>query len=178
MTEQSTIATRLRQIRKDLRLSQYDIATLTKVSLPTWQNYEYGKNTPSSKVLEILSEKGYSIDWIINNNGFMKKSTSVKEQINPFQFNNNQEEISQTEKEEIFKTLKQSFDDIYNKIKTEAQNKENIIIPEIETATLAFRETLTILSIAKSSSEIDSLIKLTIEKETTKLLELLNYSKF
>jgi len=63
---------RLKLLRKDLKMSQREIAELLEIAPRSWQQYENGSNIPGGKVLEALLEKlNVNINWLLSGNGKM-----------------------------------------------------------------------------------------------------------
>lgn len=63
---------RLKLLRKDLKMSQREIAELLEIAPRSWQQYENGSNIPGGKVLEALLEKlNVNINWLLSGTGKM-----------------------------------------------------------------------------------------------------------
>ncbi len=64
------ISERLKEIRRDLGLTQKQMAMALKVTLRSYQKYEYGDALPSESVLELLSLKfDVNPDWVLTGEG-------------------------------------------------------------------------------------------------------------
>lgn len=76
---------RLEAIRKELgNLSQKGASEVFGLGENTWAVYERREKLPQDNVLEMLSGRGFSIDWLISGEGCMKKDQSrIIEQITP-----------------------------------------------------------------------------------------------
>lgn len=61
--------TRLKEIRKENKLTQKEIAIILNIARSTWTNYEYNKKQVSTLILLDLAKKyNYSIDYILGKN--------------------------------------------------------------------------------------------------------------
>ncbi len=67
----SSLADRLKIIRKNLKLSQKEMASKIGMSFPAWQGYELGKNEPGSAVIKDLVKLNYNANWILLGHGSM-----------------------------------------------------------------------------------------------------------
>ncbi len=63
---------RLKDIRKDLRLNQAEMAEKMGKNQTTWSGYEVGRNTIPHDVYMQLQEMGYNIEWLKEGIGEMK----------------------------------------------------------------------------------------------------------
>jgi transcriptional regulator with XRE-family HTH domain len=72
---------RLREIRKERKLNQREMAERFGVSLRSLQRYEDGSKFPDFVVLEKLAEFGYNLHWFITGDG--DKFLSKNQIINP-----------------------------------------------------------------------------------------------
>ena len=66
----SDVAERLIQIRRDMGLTQREMADFLQISNGAWQGYEYGK-MPKSDALKRMAECGYNANWILTGDGDM-----------------------------------------------------------------------------------------------------------
>lgn len=67
---------RLKQVRKFLKLNQADFAKRLGVGTRTYQEYEYGNTELKLSVLAKLKELGININWLIDGEGSMLVSGS------------------------------------------------------------------------------------------------------
>lgn len=79
-----SLKNRLEAIRKELgNLSQKGASEVFGLGENTWAVYERRSKLPQDDVLEKLSERGFSIDWLISGDGSMKRNqVRVVEQTN------------------------------------------------------------------------------------------------
>lgn len=61
----SNIFERLKEIRKELRLNQAQIAEICGVSRETWSRYESGKLSPGMEVLAAIAAAGADVQYIL-----------------------------------------------------------------------------------------------------------------
>lgn len=66
------LAERLRAARSEIGMSQTQMADACGSTLSSWQNYERGKSTPGSKVIEKMILNGFSANWLLAGVGPMK----------------------------------------------------------------------------------------------------------
>jgi len=74
--ENADIVDRLKRVRKDLELSQEEMAELVGTKFRTWQRYEAGDSLPKLQYLSVIAQKGYDLNWLLTGVGSMK--TSIK----------------------------------------------------------------------------------------------------
>ncbi len=80
------IGSRLKTIRKDLKLNQNDFSKYFSVSLKSVSNYENDITPIAQDLLIRLLERGYSIPWLLTGEGTMKMSDMRPEGAMPFRF--------------------------------------------------------------------------------------------
>lgn len=72
---------RIKQLRKELKMTQQEFADKLKINRGTLANYEIGKNTPiDAVILSICREFNVNEDWIRTGNGemFVKQSRDAE----------------------------------------------------------------------------------------------------
>ena len=75
-----SIATRLKDIRKDLGLSQDKFADELNIHLRSYVSYEKGDRAVPQKVMLDLMHMGYNIHWLLNGSGTMKLLHTINNQ--------------------------------------------------------------------------------------------------
>lgn len=66
MTTENLVATSLKRFRKKFKLKQSDVASLLGITNNAYQNYEYGKSSPSAvAILKLAKEFNISTDYIL-----------------------------------------------------------------------------------------------------------------
>lgn len=73
----STMAERLRELRKEKGLSQAEVAKLLGISRPAYVQYETGKTTPSQRINDLCIIFGVTADYILGNINSTSKSNSL-----------------------------------------------------------------------------------------------------
>jgi transcriptional regulator with XRE-family HTH domain len=66
------IGNRLKTIREDLSETQKGLACLIGASHRTYQEWEAHNNVPNGKYLNVISQMGYNINWLLTGDGEMK----------------------------------------------------------------------------------------------------------
>ena len=69
---------RLRQARKEIKLTQQEAAEKGEVTVQSWRNYEAGRAEPKISTLLFFGENDISLSWLISGKG-PKKLTEVAE---------------------------------------------------------------------------------------------------
>lgn len=80
------VGSRLKTIRKDMKMTQTEFAKFMSLSFRTISNYETELSPIAQDLLIKLLERGYSIPWLLTGEGSMKMSDMRPEGAMPFKF--------------------------------------------------------------------------------------------
>lgn len=81
----TAIPERIKEIRKEVNLTQREFAEKIGLKQNTVAAYEIGATQPSERTLcEICRVFGYNVDWLVNGTGEKKRQLSRAEEINAY----------------------------------------------------------------------------------------------
>lgn len=76
MTGENLIPLGLKRFRKEFKLSQKDMATMLGITENAYQNYEYGKSSPTAAaILKIAKKYNVTADYLIGLNDKPRPTT-------------------------------------------------------------------------------------------------------
>lgn len=73
----TTIAERLRELRKRKGMSQAEVAKLLGISRPAYVQYETGKTTPSQRINDLCAIFSVTADYILGNDFATSKPRNI-----------------------------------------------------------------------------------------------------
>lgn len=126
MEMENVIGQRIRERRKELKITQTQIQQETSISSGNLSCIENGKYLPSAiALLELSNILDCSVDWILTGNSYISKNTQILDN-KEIELLNGFRDLPEDDKEELFVLLKMKLRKIQKARSTSAKSYNSI----------------------------------------------------